>query len=378
MSLCLRERLPLPLRFVCAAQRYWLGVYPLVRGEAVRWRGRAQLIPDPLLRVLALEMQRVKVANVEGAAAYAAFVRRVHREAVVGTQVAFQTAYDYADALAERGGPDPVANGHRLHRALWLVTESAGPHVDYYAHLEICPSIDDGDYLSALSDRCRVAFGRLPARAALAGALERAVQRIVAYQGRNHGHPQGMHLALASWARRQTPPGTGLHWWETAASAGSSAGIFSFIAAASHPQTGRSEAHALERAYFPWAGSLHTLLDSLVDRREDAQSGQRSLLDYYGGAEEARWRMGLIAGEATRRLRRLPDGESQLLVFAAMASFYVISVRSDSPSDHAISRTVLTAIGMPVIPALLVFALRRGIARVRERASGAHSSESWS
>lgn len=375
MSICLRDRLPLPLRFLRAARCYWLSVYPRVRRETARWRERAQLIPDPLLRVLALEMQGTKVGNVEGAAAYAAFVRRVHRDAVVGAQVAFQTAYDYADVLAERGGSDPVANGHTLHRALWLVAESAGPHVDYYAHWDVHDRIDDGSYLTALSDRCRLAFGTLPARAALAAPLERAVQRIVAYQARNHRHPQGMHLALAGWARRQTPPGTGLHWWETAASAGSSTGIFSFIAAASHPQTEGSQAGALEQAYFPWAGSLHTLLDSLVDRHEDAEKGQRSLLDYYGGVEEASCRMGLIAGEAVHRLRRLPDGQAQLMVFAAMASSYVISVRSDSPADHAISGAVLTAIGMPVLPALLVFAVRRALAQVRMTWS-AHSSES--
>jgi hypothetical protein len=186
-----------------------------------------------------------------------------------------------------------------------------------------------------------------------------------------------MHLALAAWATRETPEGSGLRWWETAASAGSSTGIFSFIAAASHPETDRRQSAELERAYFPWAGSLHTLLDSLVDRREDARTGQRSLLDYYRGEEEARARMGLIADEAARRLRRLPDGQGQLIVLAAMASLYVISVRSDSPSDHAISGAVLAAIGLPVVPALLVFALRRAISGMRhQRASAPHSSES--
>lgn len=374
VPICLQDRLPLPLRFACAARRYWFHIFPQVREEVAGWRLRAQQIPDPLLRELALRMQRRKVGNVEGAAAFAAFARRAHRGSVVAAQVAFQTAYDYADVLSERGSADPVANGHRLHRALLPVAEQAGPHVDYYAH---CGSLDDAGYLVSLSDTCRGAYDQMPARAALAGPLERAVSRIVAYQGANHRHPHGMHLALAAWASKQTPDGTGLRWWETAASAGSSTGIFSFIAAASHAEMDGRRSADVESAYFPWAGSLHTLLDSLVDRGEDAANGQRSLLDYYGGEEEARSRMSLIADEAARRLRKLPDGQGQLIIFAAMASLYITSVSSTSQSDHAISDAVLSAIGAPVVPALIVFALRRAIARARG-AAASHSSESSS
>lgn len=362
VSICLSERLPLPLRFICAARSYWLRIFPQVCQEVAGWRARAQQIPDPLLRELALRMQQRKVGNVEGAAAFGAFAHKAHRGSVVAAQVAFQTAYDYADVLSERASADPVANGRRLHRALLLVCESAEPHVDYYAH---CGSLDDAGYLIALSDTCRGAYGQMPARAALAAPLERAVKRIVAYQGANHRHPQGMHLALAAWASKQTPDGTGLRWWETAASAGSSTGIFSFIAAASHADMDGGRSAEIERAYFPWAGSLHTLLDSLVDRGEDAANGQRSLLDYYRGEEEARSRMGLIAEQAARRLRNLPDGQGELIIFAAMASLYVTSMCSESPSDHAISTAVLRAIGAPVLPALAVFMLRRAIVRTR-------------
>lgn len=362
VPICLQYNLPLPLRFACAARRYWFGIFPQVKRETSGWRLRAQQIPDPALRMVALQMQHAKVGNVEGAAAYGAFARKAHRARAVAAQVAFQTAYDYADVLSETGSEDPVANGHSLHRALLLVSESAEPDLDYYAH---CGSLDDAGYLRALSDTCQTTFGAMPARAAFAAPLERAVQRIVAYQGRNHRHPQGMHLALAAWAREETPVDTGLRWWETAASAGSSTGIFSFVAAASHPEMDERNSAALEGAYFPWAGSLHTLLDSLVDRGEDARKGQRSLLDYYRGDEEAKSRMRLIASEATNRLRRLPNGQSEMMIFAAMASLYVTSLRSDSPSDRAISGAVLAGIGAPVLPALLIFALRSACRRAR-------------
>lgn len=369
----LRELLWLPARFACVASRYWLAIFPQVQRERGGWRLRAQQIPDPLLRRLALQMQQVKIGNVEGAAAFGVFARRAHRGSAVAAQVAFQTAYDYADVLAEADSEDSVANGRTLHRALLLAGATA-PHGDYYAH---CGRLDDAGYLVALSDACRAAYEGMPASAALAGALERAVGRIVAYQGANHSHPHGTHLALAAWARSQTPASAGLRWWETAASAGSSAGIFCLIAAASQPQIDRGTVSALECAYFPWAGSLHTLLDSLVDRAEDTRGGQRSLLDYYRGEQEARARMSHIAEQAVKRLQALPDGQAHLIVFAAMASLYVISVRSDASADHAISGAVLARIGAPVVPALIVFALRRAFLRLRgSRDLDAHSSES--
>lgn len=355
-----RERISLAATFAGAARRYWLSVFPAVRAEVRRWRARAQQIPDAPLRRLAVHMQRSKLGNIEGAAAYAAFAGRAHRIAVLRAQVAFQAAYDYADILAEGPSEDPVANGRLLHRALLAATARLGPHLDYYAHRS---GGCDGGYLTALSDCCHRALRTLPSRGAIAPLLERAVRRIIDYQGCNHSHPEGMHLALARWAGCQTPAGADLRWWETAASAGSSTGIFSFIAAASEPDVSAGRASELETAYFPWAGAVHTLLDSLVDRGEDAADGQRSLLDYYACAEEAAARMGAMAAEAGHRLRSLSDGRGELAIFAAMASFYVTAARPRTPEDRAISHAVLEGIGDLVAPAMIVFAARRVVAR---------------
>lgn len=359
-----REQVVLTATFLCAACRYWLGVFPGVQTEMRRWRERGQLIPDPVLRRIALRMQARKLGNVEGAAAYATFARPAGRAASLRAQVAFQTAYDYVDMLAERPSADPVANGRQLHRALLAAAELDAQPLDYYAH---SPLRCDGGYLLALRARCRETLGALPSLSTAAEPLRRAVTRIVDYQGRNHDHPEGTHLALARWAMSETPFGSGLRWWETAASAGSSTGIFSMIAAASRPGLSTVDASALESAYFPWAGSVHTLLDSLVDRAEDATAGQPSLLDYYGGAEEAAVRMAAIASEAASRVRLLADGPSQMTVFAAMASFYVCGLERERPGDRAIGAAVIEAVGLPAAPAMLVFLARGGLTRVRDR-----------
>ena len=75
----------------------------------------------------------------------------------------------------------------------------------------------------------------------------------------------GSNGELESWARRQTATDNGLEWWETAAAAGSSLGVHALIAAAASPMLDEQDVAAIEAAYFPWIGALHSLLDSLVD-----------------------------------------------------------------------------------------------------------------
>src|ERR1700677_3231245 len=87
-------RLALAVSFVGAARRYWLGVFPGVCLERRRRRARASQIPDPMLRRTALDAQR-KWGNVEGAAAFAAFVPSPHRAAAARAMTCFQAAYNY-------------------------------------------------------------------------------------------------------------------------------------------------------------------------------------------------------------------------------------------------------------------------------------------
>src|ERR1700689_4417398 len=119
--------------FVKAAMRYWLSVFPSICREIRHWRERAEAIPDPALRELALEAQRIKRGNIEGSGAFAAFAPGSWREQVVRAQVAFQSAYDYADTLSEQPIKDPVGNGRQLHQALLAAINLDVDQPDYYA-----------------------------------------------------------------------------------------------------------------------------------------------------------------------------------------------------------------------------------------------------
>jgi tetraprenyl-beta-curcumene synthase len=351
----------LAVSFTGAARRYWLGVFPRVCHEARHWRRRAEEIPDPVLRRLALMNLEAERWNLDGAAAFAAFVPSAYRIAVVRAQVAFQVAYDYVDTLTEQPSADPVRNGHQLHRALVAALDPTAQRVDYYAHNL---RREDGHYLDEVVCTCRTALSALPSYAAVAAPALRAAARMVSYQSLNLNESQGGHAALARWAGAQTPSRADLRWWETAASAGSSVGLFVLIAAAANRAVPAEEVTAIEEAYFPWIGSLHLLLDSLVDRREDALAGQCSLLDHYSSPREAAARMGLLAAESLRLIRALPRPREHVLVLAAMTSHYLSSPEASLPDALPTTRCILGTMGGLTFPTMLVMRARRAVGRM--------------
>jgi tetraprenyl-beta-curcumene synthase len=354
VSPTVRERIVLAAAFVDAALRYWLTVFPRVNRGLRHWQDRAGQIPDPALRRIALDSLR-KRGNIEGAAAFAAFAPRVHRAAVVRALVAFQAAYNYADMLSEQPHEQAIANGRRLHEALLVGLDPNAPHRDYYAHH---PQHDDGGYLQEMVDTCRAALGTLPSYAAVASSARIAAERIVTFQSLNVGKHQGDHDALSRWAREETPSGVDLQWWETAAAAGSSLGVHVLIAAAADSELQQTDIAAINDAYFPWIGALHSLLDNIVDRQEDAITDQRSLISYYASPAQAATRLELLAVKAVGCAQALPRGERHVIILAAMAGNYLSSPEANASDVKAVSQSVLDAIGDLATPTLLVFKLR--------------------
>jgi tetraprenyl-beta-curcumene synthase len=356
----LGERLALAGVFTGAALRYWLTVFPRVCHELRHRRRRAVEIPDPVLRGLAFAALE-KSGNIEGAAAFAAFAPWRRRRAAIRALVAFQAAYNYIDMLAEQPCSRPIANGRRLHEALLAALDPSTAHLDYYEHH---PQHNDGGYLIELLDTCRTAISALPAYASVAEPVRRATAWIVEFQSLSLGRGPGERDALARWSREQTPPGTGLEWWETASARGTSLGVHALLAAAADRVVRPQDVSAIADAYFSWAGSLHSLLDSLVDEAEDAASGQFSFIDCYATQEDAAARMGWLAAQAARAVRKLPRGRRHAVILAGMTGSYLSRPEASTPAAQPVSRSVLRGIGGLVGPALLIFRARRLAGRV--------------
>jgi tetraprenyl-beta-curcumene synthase len=361
----LSDRLALGGAFAGAARRYWLNVFPQVCRELSYWHDRAGEIPDPALRAFALAALD-KRGNMEGAAGFAAFVPRAQRAAVTRTLVTFQTAYNYLDMLAEQPHEDAIKNGHQLHEALLVALDPTAPPRDYYAHY---PRHDDGGYLQEMIDVCRDALSTLPSYPVVARTALRAAQRIVSFQSLNLSRSQGEDGHLARWGLRETPTGSDFGWWEIAGSGGSSMCVYALISAAAEERLDPSEVEAIEHAYFPWIGSLHSLLDSLVDYHEDVASDQRNLLGYYITPEQAAERMREIAVEAMRSARALAHGRHHAIILAGMVGFYLSAPEAAASRTQPIVKSVRATLGPLGKPTLLVFGARRLIGRLGAIAS---------
>jgi tetraprenyl-beta-curcumene synthase len=345
-----------PYAFADTVVRYLLLILPSARRELEQWRTRAGEIPNTNLRRTASQAL-AKRGNIEGAALFATLVPAVFRAETVRALVAFQTAYNYLDTLSELPSEDPVANGEQLHQALRIALQPGAQHPDYYAHN---PDRGDGGYLTAILDACREAIGGLPSYPVLAQTMQEAAARIVDFQALNLSEVQGGHGALERWASEATPATGGLEWWETAAGAGSSLAVCALIAAAAtEPCLDGWDAREIDRAFFPWIGALHTLLDSLVDRREDKEGGRPCLLDYYPSPAEAATRLVDLAIRARDHIARLPSPHVHRVIIAAMCSYYLSAPECNTAESQMITRALTRAIGLPLSVAIAMFRARR-------------------
>lgn len=349
-------RLRLLLRFAALAWRYWAAVYPLICGELRQWRARAGTIPDPDLRRLAFEAHQGKRRNLEGAAAFAVFAPAARARWLVRALVGFQAAYDYVDVLSEQRSCDTIASGYRLHLTLVAALRpgSSPPHP--YAHH---PTDQDGDYLSRFIEACGAALAQLPSYHLTEGHAREGARRIAVYQGLNSWGDGGDHLAYARWAAEETPEGSGLHWWETGAAAGSSLSVFAAIAAGAEDALLPEDADRIDCVYFPWAGALHTLLDSLIDHPSDRREGQHSLIEHYGSPEETAARMQAIAQRSIGDARALHGGEAHAMIVAAMSCFYLTAPEASMAHARRARDLIIEAIGELSGPTLLVMRARQ-------------------
>jgi tetraprenyl-beta-curcumene synthase len=343
------------LAFTRTAIHYWLGVFPQVRRELTAWRIRALAIPNPALRRQALLTLDAKRGNPEGAAAFAVLAPAGTRPAVVRAVVAFQAMYDYLDTLSEDPRSAGAANARQLHSALpsAFAMHTPGTSDDPYRyHSEQC----DGGYLAALMHACQNACAVLPRYAIVNARLLVLADHIAEYQAHNSTTTQA---AFASWSQTLPAPESDLHWWELAAAAGSSLAIHALIAAASHPTLDHAEADKITRAYFPWVGALHTLLDSLVDQIDDERDGHHSFVGHYRSPNETAQRLGTIARQSVGLLELLPAFQQHLVILAGMTSFYAANLADERGEARQAVGHVLDVLGRRARLPGAIFCLRR-------------------
>ncbi|REJ32151.1 MAG: DUF2600 domain-containing protein [Bacillota bacterium] len=232
---------------------------------------------------------------------------------------------------AARAGDAPPP-GAAPYAGLAATAVSAGS--SYYS---LHPNKDDGGYLAALVAQCRRCTARLPAYAVVRPYVRRLVGLYNDLQVYKHGPLAGRVPALERWFAGQTAAGgqrtadepwrpvltTHLHWWEFAAAAGSTLGVFALFTAATNPNLTASDAERIVDAYFPWICGLHILLDYLIDQEEDAAGGDLNLVSFYPDGAAMRRRLTMFVREARRRARTLPDAAFHTSIVQGLPGLYL-------------------------------------------------------
>ncbi|HEX6206260.1 MAG TPA: DUF2600 family protein [Solirubrobacterales bacterium] len=273
---------------------YLTTVLPPARRELRRW--------EPV--------SREKAKNAEAVAVFAALAPGSKRATVVRAIVALQVAIDLRDVIEEGGEPSSAS----------------------------APMLD------RLDASWRKEVGALPAYAAVAPLLERAVTRCEEGQRHTHAAAAGDAAALRRWAEALDAP-LGYRWFEVAAGASSSVAAHALIAAAADPGTTTETAALIDTAYHPPVGALTVILDDLVDFEDDRAAGEHNYMSYYGSPDEAADSLELVADRAAAAIQPLPRASRHRAILAGVAAFYLGAAGADTELGSPVRERLLGSLG---------------------------------
>jgi tetraprenyl-beta-curcumene synthase len=311
----------LSVALVFANARYWGTVAPLVRTQLDYWTLRAEAIPDPDLKEIALVNLREEGFNAQATATLATLAPREYRKPVVQAIVGLQVLYDYLDSLIERPLPDPLGEGRQLYKAfIDAIILDRAPRGDYYP-----PNHEsaDGRYLEDLVSVVRSALTQLPSRGAIAGVSTHAAERCAEAQVHAHATAVLDDAKLEEWAITNAVD-TGLGWREFLAGAVSSGlALHALIAAASDPQTSQEQALAVDELYLSVC-AVTTLLDGLIDYEQDMRSmGHPGYVRYYENDDALAQGLTGVIHRAERGAHHIPNSTHHLMTLVGVVAYYV-------------------------------------------------------
>jgi tetraprenyl-beta-curcumene synthase len=338
---------PLPLRprqlwaLLVAAIREMLWGLRAVSREIEPWRSRATTIPDASIREDALNALAKKRAHTDGAALFWILPRQ-RKPHLLRLLVDYQIAWDFLDNVSERGAPAGAANSSSLYTALSDALELGGAVRDYY---RFHPWSDDGGYLAALVNACRLGCERLPAYEDVRALLRRETRRALVL-GINHDlDPEGRDVTLKGWAEREYADQAQASWFELTSAASASLTVHAILALAAESGCGSGEVESAYSAYFPWISALGTMLDSYVDQAEDVAIGNHVYIEHYANGEVGLRRVGELVGRSAREARGLANGHRHAVIVACMVAMYLSKDSARVPAMRASTRGLVHAGG---------------------------------
>jgi len=300
-------------------------VIPRVRRHLDHWKRRAAAIPDPELRRQALASIETKTFHCEGGALYA-LLAGDHRGEAVRFIVAYQTISDYLDNLCDRSTSLDPGDFTALHESMLHALTPGKAPVNYY---RLRPEQDDAHYLSDLVGTCQEVLSRVPRYDVIAQWLWELEGYYADLQVHKHVRLEERVPRLQAWFDEYRGSLPEMRWYEFAASAGSTLGIFCLVSSAFLPSLSAKHAQALRDAYFPWVQGLHILLDYFVDQEEDRLAGDLNFCSFYENSDTMVQRLVAVFKEADRAVAQLPHERFHRMVCHGLLAIYLSDRKVD-------------------------------------------------
>ena len=348
---------PLPLSprqvwaLLSAAARQLLWGLRAASREMESWQERALAIPDAPIRDDALSSIARKRGHTDGAALFWILPRRRDLN-LLRLLVAYEIIWDFLDSVNERGACAGTANGCQLHLALIEALDPGAPMSDYYRYH---PWSEDGGYLQTLVETCRHSCASLPSYGRVHAIAVREAKRAQVLALNHDTDPLGRDAALRAWAAREFSGERRFSWFELSGAASASLTIHAFLALAAQPSCSDADVRHTCSAYFPWLSATTTMLDSYVDKAEDAINGDHRYIDHYPSETLAGERVGELVARSAIEARRLRNGHRHAVIAACMIALYLSkdSARTpamlDSTADIVRAGGSLTRVLLPIL-----------------------------
>lgn len=310
-----------------------------VSHEVGVWRYRAKAIPDASIRGVALDSLVGKRPHLDGAALFWILPR--HRNLhLLRALVAYEAILEFLDDLHEGTTCADEANGHQLHLALSEAVTLDRPISDYYCYH---PQKDDNGYLPALVEACRKSCVSLPCYAIVGKLVTREACRAQVL-ALNH-NPTHRYDKLTEWVGIEFSDHERNGWFELSGAATASLTVHALLALAAESACTSRDIDRIQAAYFPWLSLTATMLDSYVDRAEDAAKGAHSYIDYYPSFEFARQRIGELIRRSAREALSVRNGCRHAVIAACMIAMYMSRDSARASESRAATRCFIQAGG---------------------------------
>ena len=269
---------------------------------------------------------------VDGAVLFWALPRRRNHE-LLRLLVAFQTLANYLDNVSERLA---ITRETEPGTASLLVTalDLERPSPTYPA---VGSDRDDGDYLSALGEACRIGCARLPSYRTAYDLLLREAGRARSLDIEHDRDPRRRMRQMRQFAADEYSGAGDTKWWESVAGASSLLTTIAVLALAADEGVTHQDLRTAVDAYTSVA-IVSALLDSYIDQLDDPHIAAHNYLNYYQSAEEAVLRLAALIDRMMRQLAMLHHPERHLVIASSMTAMFLTS---DSARSHVLAPDTL-------------------------------------